>query len=248
MRFTDYDPMAWLYATRWGGEYHEQAFSILDGMLFSRLPRGARILDLCCGDGRIAQQLWLNGFDVIGIDGSERMLDFARERSPAVPFIAADARDFRLDRKVDAVISTFDALNHIMNTDELDDVFSCVYRSLNASGTFVFDLNREDAYTTLWSTTYTIVEPDVVCCCTGAYDPKIRTAHADFTVFRPIGAAWERSDFRMRQYCHDEQVILAKLRAVGFAEVTRLDAAIDLGMWGNIGQGRNYFIASGVNG
>ena len=222
MSFTDYDPMAWLYANRWGGEYHEQGFAILNRLLFHRLPRGARILDIGCGDGRIAQQLWLAGFDVTGIDGSPRMLDYARDRCPQVPFLVADARDFTLPTPFDAAISTFDALNHVLHPDELNAVFSCVRRALRPGGHFVFDLNREQAYAELWETSYNIVEPDLVCVCNGAYDALRRLAHADFTVFRPIGDMWERADFRMRQYCHRDEDVAAGLAAAGFYRHTRL--------------------------
>src|SRR5918912_932484 len=95
-RFDDYDPFAWLYATHWGTEYHEQASTILDKLVLDQLPRGAAVLDLCCGDGRLAQVLDARGFKVVGVDGSQRMLEFARERCPGIEFIAADARTFEL--------------------------------------------------------------------------------------------------------------------------------------------------------
>jgi SAM-dependent methyltransferase len=243
MRYTDYDPMAWLYATHWGGEYHEQGYSILERVLLQHLHRGSSILDLCCGDGRIAQALSLHGFSVTGLDGSERMLDYARERAPGVPFIVGDARAFEFERKFDAAIATFDALNHVMSVDELLSVFRCVEQSLRPAGTFVFDMNREEAYTSLWTTTYAMVEPEMVCVCTGGYDTHLRTAHANFTLFRDLDGVWDRSDFRMLQRCHDPKDVEASLYAAGFADVSTFDAASDLGMFGNIGKGRNYYVA-----
>ena len=243
MRFTDYDPMAWLYANHWGGEYHEQGYGLLDKLLFRHLPPRARILDLCCGDGRIAQQLSLAGFDVTGIDGSERMLEHARERAPDVRFIAADARDFQTDRPYDAAISTFDSLNHITSSAELERAFHCVARALVPGGTFVFDLNREEAYTTLWTDTYAIVDPEVVCVCRGTYDAEQRTARARFTVFRLYCEQWERSDFCMTQFCHHQVDVVESLYRAAFKDVTVLAAAADLGMFGNIGKGRNYYVA-----
>lgn len=243
MRFTDYDPMAWLYAHHWGGEYHEQGYGLLDRLLFRHLRPGARILDLCCGDGRIAQQLALAGFAVIGIDGSERMLEYARERAPGVPFIAADAREFTLERPVDAAISTFDALNHVPSIDDLDRVFARVFHVLNPGASFVFDLNREEAYTFLWTQTYAIVQPDFVSLCVGTYDSGARVARGDFTLFRQYAGCWERSDFRMTQYCHHQPDVVESLYRAGFADVTVLDAFADLGMFGNIGKGRSYYVA-----
>lgn len=243
MRFTDYDPMAWLYATHWGGEYHEQGYSLLNKLLFRHLPAGARILDLCCGDGRMAQQLSLAGFHITGIDGSERMLDYARERAPEVEFIAGDARDFTLEHPVDAVICTFDALNHVGTTAELDRVFGCVARVLQPGASFVFDLNREEAYTKLWTKTYAVVQPEMAYICKGGYDAGERIAHANFTVFRLYCDRWDRSDFRMTQHCHHQVDVVESLYRAGFIDITALDAASDLGMFGNIGKGRNYYVA-----
>jgi len=38
-----------------------------------------KVLDLCCGPGRHAVEFAKHGFDVTGVDGSEFLLDRARE-------------------------------------------------------------------------------------------------------------------------------------------------------------------------
>ncbi len=242
-RFTDYDPFAWLYATRWGSEYHEQAYTVLQQLILHQLTPGASILDLCCGDGRLAQVLDFKGFDVMGVDGSERMLEFARERSPRVPFTAGDARTFAVERKVDAVISTFDALNHVMSPDDFAAVCRQVFEALRPAGYFAFDLNREEAYTQLWAQTSAQVEPEMVSLAVGSWDADNRTAHCDITLFRLYVDRWTRSDFRLSEYCHREEDVLSSLYAAGFAEAKAFDASTDLGMWGNIAKGRSYYLA-----
>src|SRR5215831_5800388 len=44
---------------------------------------GARVLDLGCGEGGYSRALAQNGARVIGVDGSDRMIDVARERASA---------------------------------------------------------------------------------------------------------------------------------------------------------------------
>lgn len=240
---TSYDPFAWLYSTHWGSDYHEQALAVLQRLILQQLSPGAAILDLCCGDGRLAQVLDWNGFRVMGVDGSERMLEYARERCPGLRFVAADARTFELDCKFDAVISTFDALNHVMSPDDFAQVCRRVHETLQPAGYFAFDLNREEAYTQLWAQTATQVEPEMVSISTGTYDAPNRLAHCDITLFRMYVDQWTRSDFRLSEYCHREQDVLNSLYAAGFAEAKVFDASTDLGMYGNIGQGRSYFLA-----
>jgi len=242
-RYSGYDPFAWLYATHWGREYHEQAWSVLNRLLFHQLPRGARILDVCCGDGRLDQTLAIHGFEITGLDGSENMLAFARERCPQFDFILGDARCFDLPACFDAAISTFDALNHIMSPDELASVFRCVQACLKPGGFFAFDLNREEAYTRLWSQTFALVEPDMVSVSQGWYHRELRIAYCDITLFRLLDESWQRSDFQLAQFCHRDEDVLSGLFAAGFVDAKSYDASEDLGMTGNIGQGRTYYLA-----
>jgi SAM-dependent methyltransferase len=72
------------------------------------LAPGARILDIGCGPGRHAHALGRRGFEVVGVDISERFVALAREAAPAgalVTFERADARALRFDTEFDAVIS-----------------------------------------------------------------------------------------------------------------------------------------------
>ena len=72
------------------------------------LAPGARILDVGCGPGRHAHALGRRGFEVVGVDISERFVALAREATPAgarVTFERADARSLGFDSEFDAVIS-----------------------------------------------------------------------------------------------------------------------------------------------
>ena len=72
------------------------------------LEPGARILDVGCGPGRHAHALGLRGFEVVGVDISERFVALARENAPngaAVRFERADARALGFESEFDAVIS-----------------------------------------------------------------------------------------------------------------------------------------------
>src|SRR5581483_5282962 len=233
-RFTDYDPFAWLYTTYWGEEFHRQAMPVLDRLVIQRLPAKAEILDLCCGDGRITHTLSRRGFKVAGLDGSAAMLTYAKERTPKAEFYLEDARRFKLPPRFDAVILTFDSLNHIMDTEDLSKVFANAYACLKPGGHFVFDLNREEAYTDMWSRTSTIVDKKAVSVARGAYDGVTKIAVCDVTLLRLDGDCWRRSDFRLKQKLHERAEVLDALRSAGF-QAQVFDAARDLDMRGDIG-------------
>jgi SAM-dependent methyltransferase len=70
------------------------------------LPPGARILDVGCGPGRHAHSLAARGFEVVGVDISQRFVDLAAANAPAgATFVRGDARELTFDREFDAVIS-----------------------------------------------------------------------------------------------------------------------------------------------
>ena len=72
------------------------------------LAPGARILDVGCGPGRHAVALARRGFEVVGVDISERFIALARQHTPdgvALTFERADARALAYNSEFDAVIS-----------------------------------------------------------------------------------------------------------------------------------------------
>ncbi len=241
-RFADYDPFAWLYANYWGGEFHREAIPVLDRLLLHLLPHKAEILDLCCGDGRITQTLTKRSYRVTGLDGSENMLSYAKKRTPKATFYLEDARRFDLPQRFDAVVSTFDSLNHIMELEDLRKVFDNVFRCLRPGGYFVFDLNREEAYIDLWARISTIVDKKTVSVARGSYDRARKVAVCNVALVRLEDGVWRRSDFKLTQRCHSPGEVMATLESAGY-ETRVFDAARDLGMQGDIGCGRDFYLA-----
>ena len=242
-RDSSYDPFAWLYANYWGEEYHCQAIPILDRALLKRLPAPAAILDLCCGDGRIAAALSERGYEVTGVDASGAMLHYARQRAPGVRFYLRDARHLNLRSSYGAVISTFDSLNHVLGPSDLRKVFRNVYRVLNDGGYFLFDLNRERGYTEIWVEMSGLVKSDVVAVFQSTYDARRGLARCNLTQFRKKGRRWVRSGYELTQKYHPHERVIDALERAGFSSIASLDAAKDLGMSGRIGVHRTFYLA-----
>jgi SAM-dependent methyltransferase len=216
--YSDYDRFARVYNKHWGDTFIHLALQVMEKLVLPHLPPKARILDLCCGTGQLAQVLTAGGFRVTGLDGSEEMLKFARENAPAAEFVTADARSFKLPNVYHAVVSTFDSLNHIMTLDELTDAFRNVYASLRKGGLFFFDLNMEEGYKAVWHDSFNIVEDDEVCIVRSNYRPGERIAQFDATVFH-LQDGWQRSDFTLLQKCHPEAEVRSALETAGFKKI-----------------------------
>lgn len=108
------------------------------------------VLDLGCGTGSFTELLAAAGFDMIGIDNSEEMLDRATEKKAEsghdILYLLQDMREFELYGTVRAIISICDSINYILNYEELIDVFSLVNNYLDPDGVFIFDLNTKYKY------------------------------------------------------------------------------------------------------
>ncbi len=240
-RHADYDPFAWFYDRHWGS-FSRQVLPVLERLVLGELPAGARILDLCCGTGHLAALLTERGFRVVGVDVSPGMLAFARVHAPQADFVLADARDFALPGAVDAAVSLYDSLNHILALDELARVFVNVRRALVPGGRFVFDLNMDEGYRGRWRGSSGLVEDDHALIARPAYDAQQRLARMDLTLFRLVDGIWRREDVTLLQRAYTESEVREALLGAGFADVVALDAERDLRMpWG---QGRTFFVAT----
>lgn len=240
-RYSAYDRFAWFYNQGWSADYHNEARAALDKLIFSRLPVASRVLDLCCGTGDMTRTLVAHGYRVTGLDGSEQMLRFARENAPAAQFILADARDFDLPPVFDAVVSTFDSLNHILALPELETVFRNVHRALAQGGLFVFDMNMEEAFKANWHGTPAGVEDTSVWIIRLGYDPDEKVGRADITTFRLI-KRWQRSDITVLEKCYSAEEILSGLAGAGFCDIASYHDG-NLEMQGRVGVGRTFFSA-----
>ncbi|HOL72648.1 MAG TPA: class I SAM-dependent methyltransferase [Bryobacteraceae bacterium] len=242
-RYDKYDPIAWCYSRGWGKDFHERMPAVLHDWVFPRLAPGARVLDLCCGSGDLTVPLQAAGFKVTGLDGSAEMLAFARARVPEAEFILADARNFHFENKFDAVLSTFDSLNHILVLEELECAFRNVHNALVDGGLFMFDMNMQESFETLWQGTFATVEPEYVTLTRGRYDVEEKIGRAQITTFRQQQeGVWTRADVEVLERCYTEAEILNALERAGFTSITVRDA-YEVGMRGANALGRAFFFA-----
>jgi SAM-dependent methyltransferase len=237
-----YDDFAWFYNRYWNQEFHSLAFPILERIWLPRVPASARILDVCCGTGYLAGMLTARGYKVTGIDASSAMIGHARAHVPAAEFHVCDATAFRMPGRFGAAVSTFDSLNHILNTDGLEAAFLNTAAALKPGAPFVFDMLLEGGYQTGWAEAFTIVRDDHALLISGSgYDSGLRLARCTVTMFHLVENAWRRSDVQMQERCYSHREIDAALTGAGFAETACYDAR-DLGMAGQLGEGRVFFV------
>jgi SAM-dependent methyltransferase len=112
--------------------------------------RGPRILDLCCGPGRITLELARRGFDAVGVDITEAYIRRAREAAAGegleLEFIRADARSFTRPRFFDAALNLYTSFGYFADPGDDRRMVQNVYDSLKAGGVFIVEtLGKEIA-------------------------------------------------------------------------------------------------------
>lgn len=108
------------------------------------------VLDLGCGTGTLCRLLAARGYDMIGVDVSDEMLEIAMEKQVENPdgilYLHQDMREFELYGTVRAVVSICDSMNYLMEYEDLVQVLKLVNNYLDPKGVFVFDLNTVYKY------------------------------------------------------------------------------------------------------
>ena len=129
--------------------YEDWCEFLVEKMEEYKVPKGL-VLDLGCGTGTLTQMLSQEGYDMIGVDNSERMLSMAMEKrdisGEQILYLLQDMREFELYGTVGAVISVCDSLNYLLEEKDLIQTFGLVNNYLDPKGIFIFDFNTVYKY------------------------------------------------------------------------------------------------------
>lgn len=103
------------------------------------------VLDLGCGTGTITELLYEKGYDMIGVDSSEEMLQIAMDKKfetqSDILYLCQDMRELDLYSTVGTVVSVCDSLNYLLMDEDVIETFRLVNNYLFPGGIFIFDFN-----------------------------------------------------------------------------------------------------------
>lgn len=146
------------------------------------------VLDLGCGTGTLTELLAKKGYDMIGVDLSDRMLNIAMEKREQsgldILYLQQDMREFELYGTVRAVICLCDSLNYVLDEEELLTTFRLVNNYLDPGGLFLFDFNTTYKYeTVIGDTTIAENRDDCSFIWENYYDAEEELNEYDLTIF-----------------------------------------------------------------
>jgi SAM-dependent methyltransferase len=109
-------------------------------------PRGAA-LDVGCGTGALAARLAGAGYETVGVDPSEGMLEVLRRRSPHVRAVRASAESLPFPDDSFDVVLTVAVLHHIADRDRVRRTLAEMVRVARPNGrVLLWDHNPRNPY------------------------------------------------------------------------------------------------------
>ncbi len=196
---------------------NESAYVPYAKMLIDEFKRAEieikEVLDLGCGTGGISSVLADNGFDMVALDISPEMLNFARERNLGknTLLLCQDMREFELYGTVQAVFSSFDCLNYIVSEKDLKKVFSLVHNYLEPNGIFIFDVNTERRYKETFKNNFIYEFEDSLTVWRSDWNEETKICEFLIDTFQELenGDYFRSAEEQTQKYHSDEEIIQA---------------------------------------
>ncbi|MCI8693571.1 MAG: class I SAM-dependent methyltransferase [Lachnospiraceae bacterium] len=188
------------------------------------------VVDLGCGTGTLTELMYRKGYDMIGVDLSEAMLNLAmvkkEESGSEILYLQQDMRQLELYSTVGTVFSLCDSLNYILEEEELSEVFSLVNNYLFPGGLFVFDFNTVHKYRdVIGESTIAETREDCSFIWENFYDPEEEINEYDLTVFvREEGEYFRRFTETHLQRGYTPEQMTRLVEEAGMAVVEIRDA------------------------
>ena len=184
----------------------------------SSIDKG-QVIDLCCGSGLLTRELSAAGYEVLGIDISEALLDMARERVPRARFRQESIWKSELPPCV-AVTAIGECFNYLFdeyNTQQaLYELLYRIHKALDPGGLLLFDVAEPGRVPGSGLQHVHTEGEDWAVFMTAEEDRTNRLLTRRITTFRKVGELYRRDQeiHRLRLVTRSE--LLEQLGGLGF--------------------------------
>lgn len=190
--------------------------------LIKKETSGKKIIDLACGSGKHTILLKKAGYDVIGVDNSNTMLEKAiinsRKQMLNIMYLKQDLLNLDIESKFDIATCICDGINYVQ---DIFKVFQNVYKALKNKGVFLFDISSEyKQKEILGNNLFTDETENVTYIWQNEFFEKEDKVEMYITFFvKKDNGLYERFDETHVQYAHKEKDIVENLKQAGFKNV-----------------------------
>lgn len=209
---------------------YEEWTEYLCGLLREYGVQDGLVLDLGCGTGNVTERLARQGYDMIGVDNAQDMLQIAMEKRAEsgldILYLWQDMREFELYGTVAAIVSICDSMNYLTEYEDLVQTLKLVNNYLDPQGIFIFDLNTVYKYQEVIGDS-TIAESREECSFIwdNSFDEETRINEYDLTLFiKEDGDLYRRFDETHYQRAYTMEEVKRAVAEAGMEWVASYDA------------------------
>lgn len=140
-----FDRYAEYYNLIYNDKNYKAEADYIDRLIKKYAGNSKSILDLGCGTGRHDFLLAESGYDVTGVDFSEKMLEIANRQSETsnsklrIKYLSGDIRDLRLNLKFDVAAALFHVISYQTSNSDIMSAFKTAFEHVDDEGVFLFD-------------------------------------------------------------------------------------------------------------
>ncbi len=139
MKNTEYKELAKYYDSIYSDKSYKKETQFLISIFKKYNVKS--VLDVGCGTGNHLAILEKNGFECVGLDLNQEMLDVAKQKIKS-KLIRGDMRNFDINRKFDTIICMYATFNHNLNLEDANKTINCFKKHLSSSGLVILDLHN----------------------------------------------------------------------------------------------------------
>ena len=166
------------------------------------------LLDLACGTGNVSEEMSRLGYDVIGVDNSEEMLNRAFEKKYDsglnVQYICQDMRKLDMFGTIDVTICVLDSINHLDSLEDITQIFSRVSLFSEPNGLFIFDVNTKYKHEKVLANNIFIYETDdIYCVWENSYQKETNEVKINLEFFERNGSIYKRYSENFSEKAYD---------------------------------------------
>ena len=183
------------------------------------------LLDLACGTGSLSEEFSRMGYDVIGVDASEEMLNEALDKKfdsgLNIQYLCQDMTKLDMFGTIDVTICALDSINHLKNADEIQITFNKVSLFCEPNGLFIFDVNMPYKHQNILAdNTFIYDMDDVFCVWQNSFDTESNNYRVDISLdifWKNENGLYERYYDELSEIALEREIIEKMLVSAGFS-------------------------------
>lgn len=224
-----YGSFSFFYDLLTGNISYKKRAEYFDMLIKKHGGRKNILLDLACGTGSLSEEMSRLGYDVIGVDGSEEMLNEAIEKKIEsglnIQYLCQDMTRLDMFGTIDVTVCALDSLNHLPDPDAIEKTVGRVSLFCEPNGLFIFDVNTPYKHKNiLGNNTFVYDLEEVYCVWQNTYSEKYDRVDMCLDFFeRREDGLYAKYEDEFSEIAFDESVIDGILVKSGFDIAAKYD-------------------------